>query len=1117
MLLDNHFMKIDLSGEWDLYLEECPEGKAENGAYFTERLKELELEGAFGKDCMTLPGTTSSAGKGPENPAAETGFLTDAHRFEGCAWYRRKVSLPGVREDLHYFLHLERSRITHVWVDHIYAGCERSLATPHDYDLTEQVHLALKGLTASGSRENAPVAGNGSDAQACIAAVPAQDSGQGAPAELTLTILVVNTGYVVPGGHLTSPDTQSNWNGILGELSLSAVYHSHIKEVRVHPERPGKELSFSVLCDVYSFDFLSSISFAGELPAIPAAPPRVTAVPCILDPKWLTQDGGADSKCAGTTRLATGYHANIREDAKGLTAKSVDAYLELGEALPDPELRLLTPDEDVLELRVTIPVPEDNLWDEEDPKLIRAEVTLNQETLVLYLGALDFHAEGRSFTINGRETFLRGRHHGLQFPLLGFAPMNLAGWLKELAVAKEWGINHIRCHTCTPPEAAFLAADLLGLYYQPELEIWGTWNAPTDEGYQAAQQEFLTGEGFAILSAYAYHPSFVMMTMGNELWGNPAALDELLAGYHEAFPGILFSQGSNNFQFMPNIQPHDDFFSGVRFGRDRLIRGSYAMCDAPLGHIQTDAPGTMHTYDEAIVPGSTRAGAGEGSGAASLQGADTAGSNTVQIQFGTGVKEVKASETAELIPEIPVISHEIGQYVTYPDYSEIPDYTGPLKPRNLEIFRKRLEDAGMAAQAEDFFRASGALAMDCYRAELESALRSRELAGFQILDLQDFAGQGTALVGPLNALLESKGLITPEEWRSFCGDVVLLPSFPSCVLEMGSTLPVDLSLAWYRKELPAKGAVLVVEFAEKQTGKSLQELSLEITVERGRNKLGTLEFAIPVAAATNHTSAENPSGENDNGVNSVATYTLSFWLMGKDGKVLTQKECAFTAFPPIAPADRLVAALSGGETGKNRRPARVTVTRTLEEARAAAVQGTPALLFLTEAPGAHTVGGAYCTDFWCYPMFRSISESMGRAVPVGTLGLLIQKEHPALAGFPCETYTTPEWFCIAERSTPRILDGTDITPIVQVIDNFERNHKLGLIYEILPDAAGCDTSGTGTANGDAPVAPAAGRSPAPILVCACDLPTLIAAGRPEAKALMDSLVKYLTDFLRTDC
>lgn len=119
-------------------------------------------------------------------------------------------------------------------------------------------------------------------------------------------------------------------------------------------------------------------------------------------------------------------------------------------------------------------------------------------------------------------------------------------------------------------------------------------------------------------------------------------------------------------------------------------------------------------------------------------------------------------------------------------------------------------------------------------------------------------------------------------------------------------------------------------------------------------------------------------------------------------------------------------------------------------------------------------------------MFRNISLNMGRETPTGTLGLLIRREHDALSGFPCDTYTTPQWHSIVTASRSTILDNTEIVPIVQTIDNFSRNHRLGMIYELhLQDL---DLG---------------------LLVCTSALPRLIKNGHPEALALFESLAAYL--------
>jgi hypothetical protein len=148
-----------------------------------------------------------------------------------------------------------------------------------------------------------------------------------------------------------------------------------------------------------------------------------------------------------------------------------------------------------------------------------------------------------------------------------------------------------------------------------------------------------------------------------------------------------------------------------------------------------------------------------------------------ELETGPPNPERGYTKALEGVP-VPVIAHEIGEFQVYPSYDEIPKYTGVRLPRNLEMFRDHLDKAGMLDQWKDFFRASGALAVLCYKEDIEVALRTRGLGGFQILDLADQHVQGTALVGILDAFNESKGLIQPEDWRHFCSSTVPLLRFP---------------------------------------------------------------------------------------------------------------------------------------------------------------------------------------------------------------------------------------------------------------------------------------------------------------------------------------------------
>ncbi|MBE6825904.1 MAG: beta-glucuronidase [Ruminococcus sp.] len=843
-------------------------------------------------DTINLPGTTAQAKKGITNEKREEGFLTEIYPYKGNAWFRRVVDVPAEHRSS-ICLYMERTRISEVWVNGIRIGTNNSLCTPHSYDL--------------------------SAFSACNT--------------LEICIRVDNSGYPTKGGHMTSSDTQTNWNGILGKFCLRFADHTHeISRIKAIPDAANHKVRLA-------FQTNSTVNFGW------------------VSGRWENEDG----------------IVSLLEEQEFTFSRTND-----GTAYAD------------------IPLGEDApLWDEYHPVICRMKVVVSDcEEKEVIFGLTDFRADGHRFTNHGKPVFLRGKHDGMIFPIEGAAPMDIDGWMKVMKTAKAYGINHYRFHTCCPPEAAFLAADLLGIYMEPEIPFWGNIHATDDPEYNSAEQAYLIAEGKRILEEYGNHPSFAMFSLGNELWGSKDRIAEILRFYKQDESRILFTQGCNNFQFWPSILPEDDFFVGVRLSKERLIRGSYAMCDAPLGHVQTQRPSTMHCYDDLILP------------PVSASDAAPDGAQEIEIQYGTGVRKVRIDQAASgLLPDKPVVTHEIGQYCTYPDFREIDKYTGVLQARNFEIFRERLEEKGMLDMAEDFFRCSGQLAVQCYKEELEAAMRSEYVAGFQILDIQDFSGQGTALVGILDAFMDSKGLISPEMWRSFCSDRVLLAQFPSYVLEAGSTFTADISLRYYGHET-LEGNVLCRFSSEDAV---LAEIPVPARIDgQGLFRLGSISFPVPDFA-------------------SAKRITLTLTL----GEIRNEYELE------VFPQQPFPALASNG----------LCVTSDWAEAKLALAEGGRVLYLSLEVK--EKIEGFYCTDFWCYPMFRSISESMGRPVPVGTMGLCIDADHPALCGFNAKAWSTPQWYDIVSHADCAVLDGTVIRPIVQMIDNFERNHRLGILFECM--------------------------------------------------------------------
>lgn len=852
-------MKIDLSGQWRVKLD------AE---------KQETMPQAY-PETMMLPGTTSAAGLGMPNPAKERGCLTDAYRFEGAVWFMRTFT-AGDWTGEQTMLTLERTRKTTVYLDGRPIGHQESLCTPHRYFLPP-VHAG----------------------------------------EHTLVIRVDNTDYPTRGGHLTSPDTQSNWNGITGEISLT-VAHTLLTDLTVRPDlRRG------------------CLRVHGHIIGAP--------------------DGVAGIVLPGQMEHLLPYRRGVLDGECPL--KGNEAF-----------------------------------WDEAHPEIHTISIDLDGDVYETTFGLRDVRTVGRRLLINGRETFLRGKVDNLLYPKTGYTPTDVASWMTILGIAKEYGINHYRYHTACPPDAAFTAADLLGVYMAPELPFWGTVAEEGEEGYDERERDFLFQEGFRILREYGHHPSFLWLSLGNELWGSKDVLNRMMRAYREADDTKLYSSGANNYQFVPDVLDEENVFVGVRLGRERLIRGSYAMCDAPQGIVQTTAPESVSNYDASIVP-ETLGQSGE--------------AGKVQIQYGTGVKEVDAQSADALIPDVPVISHEVGQYVFYPDFSEISRYTGPLKPRNIEAMRENLERAGLYGEHEAFFRQTGHLAVECYKREIETLLRSREVSGFQLLDLQDYTGQGTALVGVLNAMMENKGLISAEEWREFCAGTVVLGEFASFTGMMGEDIRFDVQIS--------------------ECDPEKQHTCIRCTLMDGERELYACDVT-PGARQGRLTDAVSVTFPAECYRDAMQERITGLTV------VLTLEDGTRNHYPIwlIQPIDIRITREGIEKDGRM-----VAFVSAEEKADGAAI-------VVPSAEG--QLPAEYCTDFWCYPMFRSISESMGKPVPVGTMGLSIDTASPLLKRFAQEDYTTPAWYAILQTAHVQRLPA-DVHPAVQMIDNTERCARLGILYQ----------------------------------------------------------------------
>ena len=770
------------------------------------------------------------------------------------------------------------------------------------------------------------------------------------PGTHTVAILVDNGKQAVPekvygSSHAYSASTQTNWNGIIGDFYLESVPLCGIDDIQLYPDVAKKV---------------------------------VTARVTLRNP----------DKGAGKGILS--FYAEAWNTDK--QHKTPVQTVEVDWTKPEQELELALGDKALL-------------WSEFTPSLYRFSVSLKTDQSVdteqATFGLRDFKTKGRQFTMNGKTTFLRGKHDACVFPLIAHTAMDVETWRHYFQVAKQYGINHYRFHSWCPPEACFEAADIEGIYLQPELPIWG--NIDIDDTELC---DYLLKEGRNLHRAYSNHASFVMFGLGNEMSGEEG-LAMLIQTFKKEDNRHIYSSGSNNYLGFKGKQANEDYFTTCRVGREgdkqfnTHARASFSFADA------YDGGYLNHTYPNS------------------------------EMDFSS----------ANVLCDVPIISHETGQFQVYPNYEEIKKYTGVLKPRNFEIFKKRLEEAGMINLAYDFMMASGKWSALLYRADIEMNLRTPEWGGFQLLDLQDYPGQGSAYVGILDAFMESKGLIAPEEWRHFCSEVVPLFCTEKFCWTNDEALTGEVEIANYSEsDLNSKQLSWTLTDSKQQV---LDKGVLPLQVKQGElAKVGTLKPAIAsVRKAEKVTLALSIDGtpyRND----------YSLWIYPAADK-------------EVAPSED------------------ICVTDDLDAHLKYLTEGGKVLWFPSKDKHKdQTVGGLFQTDYWNYRMFRTICENLDRPVSPGTLGILTDPGHPALADFPTEFHTNWQWFPIIKQSYPMILDrlSDDYRPIVQIIDNVERNHKLGLLFEFK------------VGNGK-------------LLVCMSDLKAV--QDKPEARQFYRSILEYM--------
>lgn len=879
-LWDGAYMRILLNGKWHVVLEDGTTGQMDLPGTLDENGIGHRDVGANQWHPDAVLG--NAAGEIDKDAPIATRF-TRRHTYEGEARISRKITVPDYGTTDRLFVLAERARALRLLVDGEACSVFRqgTLSTPYIFELTGA-----------------------------------------APGEHEFTFLSDNSYPGMPKAAIyyssaATDETQTNWNGILGECSMYTRPQNFIDSLRVYPRAVKKEEKNKA--GGYVLDVCVELA--------PGAKKVYKDAKIILQSEALA--------------------AGELEDTQTLTEIISYSGEGLAEAGTDKEENPKT-----MEIWFRdLPLRENvKLWDEDEGNLYEMAVTLDNGMSAedkggstaecrTRFGIRSFGDNGSGrLALNGRAIFLRGEANCAEYPETGHPPMTIPEWKEMLLKYRSYGINFVRFHSHCEPEAAFAAADELGMLLQPELSHWDPKDAfGTEESYRYYRAELVD-----LLKTYANHPSFVMLTLGNELQAQDEGRErmrELVRTAKRMDPTRLYANGSNAFYGEEGCDPESDFYTSQSC-KDVVIRGTFS---GMRGYLNENYPSADRTYDEAMA----------------------------EIR-----KEYQK----------PVFSFEVGQFEVLPDFEELESFHGISDPVNLKLIKKRVEERGLLPTWEKYVEATGELSRLAYREEIEAAMRTRELSGISLLGLQDFPGQGTALVGMMNSHLEPKpyDFARPERFREFFQECRILVKLPHYTYEAGERLIAEVEAANFgkrniegvfcwtlagKKSVSENGNCEPAEIKSKNTVIATGE-DTEITICRpgSYTEVGSLDIPLDFVEKNTALTLKVRIGD------SISAYPI--WVYRKTTPVCPENVYETRAFD-VKTREILQ---NGG---------RVYLSPDADK------ESLP-----------NSIKTQFTTDFWSVGTFADQEGGMGQ---------LIDTEHPIFKEFPTDFHTDWQWWIMATK------------------------------------------------------------------------------------------------------
>lgn len=737
----------------------------------------------------------------------------------------------------------------------------------------------------------------------------------------------IETVGVGQDSHSVTDQTQGDWNGIVGRMELKEIPALSVADVQVFPDVDNKQAHLKVALQgpisKKAKLFLLAKSFNGKFI-------HTTMKTIDLEKEDAGKTISADFNLGENMQLWDEFHPNLYR----LYATVVDESDKNAKALLKDKV---------------------DFQSDQFVNLLRQHYAF--ETV---FGMRKFEIRGKMFYVNGRETQLRGTVENCDFPITGYAPMDLESWMDVFKACKRYGLNHIRFHSYCPPEAAFLAADMTGFYIQPEGPSWP--NHGVKLGYGQDIDNFLMEETQRISKVYGNHPSFCMLACGNEPAGRWVEWVSKFVDYWKATDSRRVYTGASvggGWAWQPKSQYHVK--AGAR-GLDWANR----------------VPQAMDDYTSQIT------------------------------HYAAKDMETDINE--------PYVSHETGQWCVFPNFEEIGKYTGVNKAKNFEVFQDILNDHKMGSMARKFFLASGKLQALCYKYEIERTMRTPDYAGFQLLGLNDYSGQGTALVGVTDVFFDEKDYIDSDEWKQFCAPVVLLARIPKFT---------------YTNNEHFKAEILINQFGEgslkdTEVKYTLQTLTGEQFPNTGQRtdyetvKEGTVaRKSFPVGDVQTVGNIDIPLSD----ISQPTHLRLNVEMSDRD----VENHWDFWVYP------QQVAASEDG----------IYITSQLDAKAVSTLQSGGKVLICAgkNVKYGNDIVQQFLPVFW--------NTSWFKMRPPHTTGLYIDNTHPAFKEFPTDYYSDLQWWELANKTPVMQFDEfpDDFQPIVQSIDTWFLSRKIGMLFE----------------------------------------------------------------------